>query len=60
MYRTDLGYLQRIRWVGGTAAYCKRCDASVPMYANDRKMLECSSKHETHPAQVIVSGELRQ
>lgn len=58
MYRTDLGYLERIRWVDGTRVYCRKCDKKVAMWANLERMLVDSAGHLTHPAQAIVSGEV--
>jgi len=48
-------YLERLAWPDGKAAYCRRCDASVPLHIAG-KSLVCDAGHYQHPVNVIVSG----
>lgn len=54
-YKTP--YLALLAWKDGQAAYCRGCDAKVPMRKAPPSMLECEAGHKTHAATVMVSGE---
>lgn len=56
-YRTDVGYLQKIAWRDGTLGYCRRCDDTVAFVARG-PWLVCPAKHEVHPANLIVNGQV--